>query len=104
MTDDMPFSREHMLDRSPSSDGIRQVVMIEPVWKMFVTMVYDRGLGLFPLPEDDPDAIPSYAVMASREVLRMPGTAADAAALLTPDPHAACPDAGCSPDCPARIR
>jgi hypothetical protein len=101
---DLPFSREYMLDRSPSDDGVREVMMLQPVWEAFVNMVYDRGLGLFPIPSQDPDAIPSYAVMVSRAMLQMPGTAANAAALLTPDPHAACPDAGCSPDCPARIQ
>lgn len=45
----------------PHEQGVRQVVMIEPVWERFVADMRSRGLDVARIPSGE-DGIPTYAV------------------------------------------
>lgn len=65
-----PPTFEEALD-APSLHGVRQVVMIEPIWDDFVQRVYERGLHIFRIPtEDGVDDLPTYAVGVPTERLK----------------------------------
>lgn len=57
-----PFTLNWALS-APAAHGCRLVVMTEAEWERWVRMVYAaRGLHVFPIPGNDPDDIPTYAI------------------------------------------
>lgn len=65
------WSKDRALE-APSLEGCRELVLTDPAWKWIIGEIYGRRLGVFQIPTEDPDEIPSFAIAIPPSVMSRP--------------------------------